>query len=109
MRKWTIIALVMFGCNSKKGTASKPDAGELSTFEEFTRWGMGMANFSAPPSSEATGGGADGGDDGGWDTGGWGGWDDDTGWKGDGSESPKVVGIPVENVEKPTTKIGGVK
>ena len=110
MRKWMIIALMVVGCSSKKGTASKPDAGELSKFEEFTRWGMGMANFSAPPSSEATGGGSD---DGGWDTGPWGGdWEDhdhDTGWKGASSEKPNVVGIPEDDVEKPTPTAGGVK
>lgn len=82
MKIWTIIALFMVGCFSRSGQSSKPDGGELSTFDQFTRWGLGIGGFSAPPSSgvaqdTASWGGDDGGwDDEDWDTGGWGGGDD---------------------------------
>ena len=84
MKKWTILTLLMMGCFSRSGQSSKPDSGELSTFEQFSRWGLGMAGFTANPSSGAGGRdtGSWGGDDGwGGDDDGWGG--DDDGWGGD--------------------------
>jgi hypothetical protein len=78
MKKWTILAALFLGCIPKGGTSSKPDDGELSTFEQFSMWGQGMAGFTAPSSNQvAGGGGSGGGGTGGEDTGGW---DDTGGW-----------------------------
>ena len=61
MHKWTIFAFMMLGCSTESGEASKPDGGDMSTFDEFSRWGMGMAGFTAPPSNQVAGGGGGGG------------------------------------------------
>ena len=60
MKKWTIFAFMLLGCGTQSGEASKPDDGDLRTFDEFSRWGMGMAAFTAPPSNQVAGGGGSG-------------------------------------------------
>ena len=64
MYKWTICALMLLGCSTQSGEASKPDGGDLSTFDDYSRWGAGMAGFTAPPSNQVAGGGGSGGGDG---------------------------------------------
>ena len=57
MKTWTLMALMLTGCfgNGDRGQSSKPDDGELSTFDQFTRWGLGIGGFTAPPSNGAGG------------------------------------------------------
>ena len=82
MKFWIVMALSISGCSKRSDQSTKPDTEELSTFDQFTRWGLGIGGFAAPPSSgaatedTASWGGDDGDwedDDGDWDTGGWGG------------------------------------
>jgi len=83
MKKWIILAVLAAACIPKGGTSSTPDDEELGTFDQFSRWGQGMAGFTAPPSNQVAGGGTDGGGgsggDDGWDDTGWGGSDADGG------------------------------
>ena len=57
MKTWTLMALMLTGCfgSGDRGQSSKPDDGELSTFDQFTRWGLGIGGFTAPPSNGAGG------------------------------------------------------
>ena len=84
MKKWTIFAFMLLGCGTQSGEASKPDDGDLGTFDEFSRWGMGMAGFTAPPSNQVAGGGG-GNDDAGEDA--------DTGWIEEETEESNLDGV----------------
>ena len=64
MYKWTICAFMLLGCSTQSGEASKPDEGDLNTFDDYSRWGAGMAGFTAPPSNQVAGGGGGSGVDG---------------------------------------------
>ena len=84
MKIWTLMALFMVGCFSRSGQSSKPDDGELSTFDQYTV-GIGYRrifgttiNWAAQDTASWGGDDGDWGDDD-WDTGGWGGDGDDGG------------------------------
>lgn len=70
MKKWTLLAVFAMACVQKGGTSSTPDNDDLASFDQFSRWGQGMAGFTAPPSNQVAGGGTDGGGDSGGDDGG---------------------------------------
>jgi hypothetical protein len=55
MKKWTLLATLALACGTTSGKSTNPDDGELSTFEQFSLWGKGMAGFTAPPSNQVAG------------------------------------------------------